>query len=195
VAWSPRTSTGCQERRITPQELNALLARVARGDRAALDLLYARTSAKLYGVVLRIVQRREVADDVLQDVYVRVWGQAGRFAPDKGSAIAWLATIARNIAIDHVRQSKRFVSDEDAGLAERADDARSALDVLEHDDEARRLKTCLDALEPERRALVVAAYFDGASREDLAARAGAPVGTIKTWLHRSLKQLKDCLMS
>jgi len=180
---------------MTAADLILLIERVARRDRAAFRNLYDLTAPKLYGVVLRIVRRREVADDVLQDVYVKIWDQAHRFEPAKGSAIAWLATIARNRALDDVRARGRMPLEPEDAAAAVADDRPSALALLEAAQDVGRLRHCLDGLEPERKSLVLAAYIDGASREELAERVGAPVGTIKTWLHRSLKHLKDCLTS
>lgn len=180
---------------MTFPDLSVLLERVARKDRAAFTAVYDLTSAKLYGIVLRIVRRRELADEVVQEVYVRVWEQADRFDRSKGSAIAWLATLARNRAIDEIRAGRHETTTEDGDVFDVADDARSALETLEATEDLLRLKSCLEGLEPERRNLVVAAYLTGASREALANGVGAPVGTIKTWLRRSLKQLKDCLMS
>lgn len=178
---------------MTPTELHFLLGKVAQQDRAAFAELYRATAAKLYGIILRIVRRREVADEVLQEVYVRIWQSAHLYDAGKGSVIAWLAVMARNRALDQVRSGRHFIAADDDAILDIADDGRSALEILEASEDVARLKACLDRLEPERRALVVSAYLDGASREALAERVGAPVGTIKTWLHRSLKQLKDCL--
>ncbi len=90
----------------TPQEISSLLARVARKDRAAFAAVYQATSAKLYGIVLRILKRRDIADEVLQEVYVKIWERAADFDPKMASPITWMATIARNRALDEVRRKK-----------------------------------------------------------------------------------------
>jgi RNA polymerase sigma-70 factor (ECF subfamily) len=174
-------------------DLSALLRRVAARDRAAFSALYDVTSAKLYGVVVRILHRRDLADDVLQEVYIRIWERAVDYDGGKGSPIAWMAAIARNRALDEVRR-KAPVSIEDAPeTLEVVSDEPSPLDNLNQSQDMQRLARCLDGLEPDKRDMVVLAYRQGLSREELAERYGRPVPTIKTWLRRSLAQLRDCL--
>jgi RNA polymerase sigma-70 factor (ECF subfamily) len=177
----------------TAADLVALLHRAAKGDKAAFSALYAATSAKLYGVIVRILLRRDVADDVLQEVYIRIWERAVDYDASKGSPIAWMVAITRNRALDEVRR-KRPLSIEDAPeTLEVATDDSSPFDDLSQTQDMQRLARCLGGLEPDRRDMVLLAYREGLSREELAQRYGRPVPTIKTWLRRSLAQLKDCL--
>jgi RNA polymerase sigma-70 factor (ECF subfamily) len=174
-------------------ELGELLARVSQRDRAAFEALYRATSGKLCGVVTRILRRRELVDEVLQDAYVRIWERASDFDRSRGSALAWMATIARNRALDEVRR-KREASLEEAPEAEEVPDTDMlASERVELSDEYRRLEGCLEALEAGRKEMVRLAYLEGWSRRQLASRFGHPEATINTWLFRSLKQLKDCL--
>jgi RNA polymerase sigma-70 factor, ECF subfamily len=179
----------------TAVDLSDLLARVAARDREAFAAVYKATSAKLWGVVVRILPRRDIAEDVLQDVYVRIWERAASFDPAKASPITWMATIARNRAIDEVRR-KSSVSIEDAPESlEVEQDAPSPLDNTQMSQDLRRLQQCLQGLDAERREIVLLAYYNGLSRDELAKRFSHPVATIKTWLHRSLAQLRKCLGS
>jgi RNA polymerase sigma factor (sigma-70 family) len=174
-------------------DLDALLEATARGDRAAFRALYDATSAKLFGIALRIVKDRGVAEDVLQETYLRVWQKAEVFDPSAGRPITWLATIARNRAIDRVRS--RDVLRRAAGQDHDDEDAFARLADPGGDDPALResLRVCLERLEPQARQCVVLAYCFGLSREELAERFGRPVNTIKTVLHRSLKALLGCM--
>ncbi len=144
--------------------------------------------------MLRISRDRATAEDVLQETFVRIWRHAPRYRLDSGRPITWMAAIARNAAIDAVRQRRVVDARLDDGvdgdaLAFVADE--SALAVHPADREA--LRTCLGRLEDEQRQCVLLAYQEGLSREELAERFKRPVGTIKTWLHRALARLKDCL--
>jgi RNA polymerase sigma-70 factor (ECF subfamily) len=180
---------------MTPAELVSLLAAVANGDETAFEKLYAATSAKLYGVVLRILRRPELADEVMQEAYLKIWNGAAQFDASLASPITWMVAIARNRAIDLVRK-KTDVSVEDMPDApELAADVPDPLAVRERSEDARRLLDCLGRLEPEQRQLVLLAYYDGLSREQLAARFKRPVNTIKTWLRRSLLAVRECLGS
>ena len=179
----------------TAADLVRLLGRVAASDRDAFAALYDATAAKLYGVILRILRRRDLADEILQDVYVRIWQHAGDFDAARASPITWMASIARNRAIDEARKRGHLSIEDTPAASEVADPQALASDVLETSDELRRLEACLDALGAEKKALVKLAYLEGMTRQELADRSGQPVATIKTWLHRSLKQLKDCLSS
>jgi RNA polymerase sigma-70 factor (ECF subfamily) len=178
---------------MTPEHnaLAGLLEATARGDRAAFRSLYDATAAKLFGIVLRITRNRSIAEDVIQDTFVRVWQHAGRFTPEAGLPLAWLASIARNRAIDrmraeHVERYQNHGEDDDL-MARRP--APSAGDATARES----LRVCLSALEPEARDCVILAYCEGYSREELAERFGRPVGTIKTLLHRSIRLLRACL--
>ncbi len=179
----------------TPADLVQFLSRVALGDRAAFRALYSATSAKLYGVVLRILKRRDLADEVMQEAYVRIWNNAGSFDPARASAITWMVTIARNRALDEVRKVQPISLEQVPGAQEIRDPQMLVSEQMERSADQARLQACLDALEPQRREIVVLAYLEGMSREDLGQRFGHPAATIKTWLHRSLKQLKTCLTS
>jgi RNA polymerase sigma-70 factor (ECF subfamily) len=180
---------------LTPAELVSLLAAVANRDETAFEKLYAATSAKLYGVVLRILRRPELADEVMQEAYLKIWNGAAQFDASLASPITWMVAIARNRAIDLVRK-KTDVSVEDMPDApELAADVPDPLAVRERSEDARRLLDCLGRLEPEQRQLVLLAYYDGLSREQLAARFKRPVNTIKTWLRRSLLAVRECLGS
>ena len=183
-----RTANGA-----APASLVVLMQRVAARDRAAFSALYNATSAKLYGIVLRILRRRDAADEVLQEVYVQVWQRAASFDAAKGSPVAWMAAIARNRALDAVRR-KQPLSLEDAPEAlDIATDEPDPLACAEQSEELARLRQCLDRLDSDRRELVLLAYREGLTREALALRLARPTGTIKSWLRRSLLQLRDCL--
>ena len=173
--------------------LQRILRAIAGGDKGALRSLYDLTSPKLYGVILRIQRDRSVAEDVLQDVYLRVWQAAGSYAPESGRPMTWLCAIARNRAIDGIRRKGEVqgpVREDGEDWVERLIDP--------HDTEAAivgrgALAACLARLDEAQRACVVLAYCEGWSREELAQRYDRPVNTIKTWLHRSLGALKGCL--
>lgn len=174
-------------------ELTLLMQRVARGDRAAFEAMYRHTSAKLFGIVLRILKRRELAEEVLQETYVKIWNEARRFDPARASAVTWMVAIARNRALDELRRRQPALLDDTRGVNEPVDPLASPQRRAESNAALARLLACLDQLKADRRAAVSLAYFDGLSRAELADRLGQPVGTIKTWLHRSVKQLKECL--
>jgi RNA polymerase sigma-70 factor (ECF subfamily) len=174
------------------QDLVEALKNTARGERTAFEKVYTATAAKLYGVIVRIVERRDLAEDVLQEVYVRVWQHASEFDPETSSPITWLATIARNRALDETkRKTMRSLEDcpEVLQLAS-ADDPRVD---HERNEERRRLLACFDRLEPEKRQLVLLAYYHGMTRAEIAGATDRPVATVTTWLRRSLAQIKECL--
>ncbi|KAB0677775.1 sigma-70 family RNA polymerase sigma factor [Aureimonas leprariae] len=168
---------------------------VAGGDRAALQDVYRRTSAKLFGTILRILPDREEAEDVLQETYLAVWNKADRFDATRASPVTWLATIARNRAIDRLRAiAPRGRSHGPLeAAAEIEDGAPGALAALEAGDEARRLAGCLETLEERARGAVVAAFYGGRTYEDLANSGGVPLGTMKSLIRRALIRLKGCL--
>ena len=150
------------------------------------------TRRKLFGVALTVLRRRDLAEDVLQEAYIRVWRNAARFDPARGTAITWMATIVRNLAID-VKRSPAAAATDDTALMVIPFNGRSALDQVEASDDERRLRDALKTLDPMRRKLVIAAYIQGQSREQLAQRFGAPVNTIKTWLRRAVLDMRAVL--
>ncbi|MEA1833529.1 sigma-70 family RNA polymerase sigma factor [Methylobacterium durans] len=173
--------------------LERLLDAVAARDEAALRDLYDLTAPKLLGVILRIQRDRSAAEDILQDVFLRIWQAASSYAPEMGRPLSWLCTIARNRAIDAVRRRTEIQGpvheDEEDWLERLADPHDSEGAILSRD----ALMACLARLDPAHRDCVVLAYCEGFSREDLAERFARPVNTIKTWLHRALANLKGCL--
>jgi len=175
-------------------QLAAALARVAAGDRAALRIVYQDTSAKLFGVCLRILNDRSEAEDVLQDVYVTVWRKAGSFDPSRASPITWLVAIARNRAIDRLRASAMSRRSEPIETAEDVrDDAPAALDLVVAAEQQARLKVCLGELEERHSAVIRSAFLDGVTYEQLAQRMDVPLGTMKSWIRRGLMKLRACL--
>jgi RNA polymerase sigma-70 factor (ECF subfamily) len=180
---------------LTPPELVWLMAAVAKGDRAAFERLYAATRAKLYGVALRILRRSDLADEVIQETYLKIWQNAGTFDPKVATPITWMVAIARNRALDVVRKKGEASIEEETQAMEAASDEPSPLARHEMTDELRRLLACLGDLEEERRRLVLLAYYGGWSREQLAVKFEAPANTIKTWLRRSLMEIRECLGS
>lgn len=170
-----------------------LLAAVARRDRDAFRALYDAASPKLFAIVLRMVGNRGLAEDIAQDVFLRIWLNASSYEPGKAPAEVWMSAIARNRAIDVLRGSShvRTVSGREPSewldtLAEGRDRESEAIDNA-------ALRQCLGTIEPQARDCVLLAYHEGYSREELAQRFGRPVNTIKTWLHRALGALRACL--
>lgn len=172
--------------------VEALLA-TGREDRAAFQQLYRLTSAKLFGITLRICGDRRAAEDVLQEVYLVIWRRAGAFEPGRASPITWMSTIARNRAIDwrraHPTRAAAPVEEADAV----PDPGPDAVARLLADEETRRLRGCLDELEGAQRESIRTAFFDGVTYAELAARRGVPAGTAKSWIRRGLIRLRDCL--
>jgi RNA polymerase sigma-70 factor (ECF subfamily) len=173
-------------------ELAGLLSAVSSGDRAALAELYQRTSAKLYGICLRVLRDEARAEEALQDTFVTVWNKARLYDPGKASPLTWLSVLARNKAVDHAR-IRRLDSAELDEAAEFPDESPSALEVLEAAEDRARLAHCLDQLDPRYRDLIRTAFIEGASYPELAAREAVPLGTMKSWIRRSLLRLRGCL--
>ncbi|SHK67725.1 sigma-70 family RNA polymerase sigma factor [Halomonas caseinilytica] len=175
--------------------LRNLLQLVAQSDRHAFVQLYEATSAKLYGTVLRILKERSRTDDVIQDVYVTIWQNAAQFKVSRASPITWMVAIARHAAIDELRRQPRATHESEDALSQTSADEISAQERIEHEQDVQHLHACLEELEARHQNMVRLAYLDGWSRADLAAYFEQPVNTVKTWLHRALKQLKGCLAS
>lgn len=169
------------------------MAQIAGGDRGALKQLYDATSAKLFGVCLRILGDREEAQDVLQEVYVTIWRRADRFDASRASVVTWAATIARNRSIDRLRARGPLAKSEPVEGLELADDAADAEQLLSAADDRRRLNACLDQLDERTRSVIRTAFFEGVTYEALALRSDTPLGTVKSWIRRGLGRLRGCL--
>src|SRR3954466_10981884 len=171
---------------LTPAELVGLIGAVAQGDQAAFERLYVATRAKLYGVVLRILRRQDLAEEVIQETYVKIWNSAGQFNPALASPITWMASIARNRAIDIVRKKTEVSIEEEPQAMEVASDSPDPLARRAMTEDLKRRLECIGRLEPDRQRLVLLAYYNGWSREQLAEKFAAPVNTVKKWLWRSM---------
>src|SRR6185369_5435411 len=180
---------------LTPAELVWLIAAVSKGDEAAFERLYVATRAKLFGVVLRILRRNDLAEEVIQETYLKIWNNAGSFDAKLATPITWMVAIARNRALDVVRRKSEVSIEDEPAAMEAAGEEPNPLARQEMTEELRRLLGCLGQVEEERRRLVLLAYYGGWSREQLAAKFERPVNTVKTWLRRSLAEIRECLGS
>ena len=178
----------------TPAEIEKLIGRVALQDRHAFRKLYSETSAKLFGVCLRVLSNRAEAEDVLQEIYVKIWQNAGKYNVNGLSPMTWLITIARNASIDRLRAHRVRAIDGDMDMvAEFADPGPGPETLAIQSSEAGRLAGCLGGLVPERAEAVQLAYMQGETYADLADRFAVPLNTMRTWLRRSLLKLRECL--
>lgn len=173
-------------------DIEELILQVGLGDRAAFSSLYDATSAKLFGVCLRVLNNRAEAEDTLQDVFVKVWQKASLYSVNGYSPMTWLITMARNAAIDKLRTRKVGGVDIDE-VHDLSDAAPSPEDEAVASSERARLNGCLDELDADRSDAVRCAYLDGDSYKELAQRYDVPLNTMRTWLRRSLLKLKECL--
>lgn len=175
-------------------QITAALARIPQGDRTAMQKVYRLTSAKLFGVCLRILGERTEAEDVLQEVYLTVWRKAGTFDAGRASPMTWLIAIARNRCIDRLRTTQQSRRMEPIDAADNVmDTAQPADRALESNEATARLQGCLDTLAERERAALRGAFFDGNTYEEIAARMSVPLGTMKTWIRRAMIKLKSCL--
>ena len=179
-------------------DYEAALAACAHGDQRALRNIYDRDGRRLMGVALRIVRRRQVAEDVLHDAFLAIWTRSRSFDPVRGAGRGWIYTIVRNQALDVVRGSSREVqADEDALDAFQADavedNGAGLVDALERRQDMGRLHDCLVGLDASKRDSILYAYVDGCSHAEIAARMQSPLGTIKAWIKRGLSALKECM--
>lgn len=179
---------------MSSADISTLIGRVALRDRAAFEQLYAATSAKLFGICLRVMKDRADAEDVLQEAYIKIWHNAGKFKVSSYSPMTWLIAVARNNAIDKLR-AKKPEPTELSKASDLADPGFTPEQAALHGGDVRRLEACLEKLAPGHAEAIRAAYIEGYSYQELADRLRQPLNTVKTWLRRSLISLRDCLSS
>ncbi len=175
------------------QDIEDLIARVALKDRDAFSKLYDATSAKLFGVSLRVLNNRPAAEDAMQDSFVKIWKNAHRYQVNGLSPMTWLITIARNTAIDRLRATRKGHQDIDTPGMELAASGPSPEQSVIAASEAKRLINCLDELAEDRGTAVRGAYLDGKSYAELAEAFSVPLNTMRTWLRRGLTSLRECM--
>lgn len=181
---------------IPTEQLSAWLAATAAGDRRAFAQLYRASSAHLFGLLLRILKRRDWAEEALQDCFLRVWQKSESYEPAKGSPLTWLSTIARYRALDLLRMKRPEVEMPDEGatppltLADWSENPEARAGEREG---VERLRDCLETLQDEQRRGVLLAYYEGYTHQELAKVMKAPLGTVKSWVRRGLLRLRDCL--
>jgi RNA polymerase sigma-70 factor (ECF subfamily) len=175
------------------EDISGLLRRIAAGDRGAFRHLYELQANRLYAVALRITRQAPLAADAVHDAFLQVWRNADRFEAARGSPEAWLLSLVRYRALDIARRRGRETTQDVLDLPEQADDGPDPLQRLAESRDAAALHACLRGLEPERRRLLLLAFVDGLTHSELAARVGMPLGTVKSWIRRSLQTLRLCL--
>lgn len=179
---------------VSREYLQILMRRIADGEAAALELLYRDTSAKLFGICLRILNDTGEAEEVLQEVYLSVWRKAGQFDSERASPVTWLSMIARNRAIDHLRKVRGTEPcDPASAIFERGDPMPSALSALEEEQERKRLEDCIGELPATYARALRAAFFGGLTYAEIAKQTDSPLGTVKGWMRRSFLTLRKCL--
>lgn len=174
------------------------LARVALGDRAAFARVYQATSAHLFGVALRILNRRDAAEDVLQEAFVSVWHHAGSYQAATSQPMTWLISIVRNRALDVVRSAAvrhetEMPMTSEGEEVEIEDTAPTPLAMLTQATEAMAIRGCMDELDAAQRQCLALAYYQGMSHSEVAQHLQAPLGSVKAWVRRGLDRLKKCV--
>jgi RNA polymerase sigma-70 factor (ECF subfamily) len=178
---------------LEPDNLATALAACAKGDRAALRTIFDRESGRLVAIAERIVRRRDLAEEVVQDSFIRIWTHAYQYQPDRGSARGWIYAIVRNRALNLLRDGARehTVAEVEAlRESEQLDDVMAAWHRLDRNS---RLHDCLGALDETKRRGILMAYIGGYSHGEIAGRLRIPLGTAKSWIRRGLSALRECM--
>lgn len=170
-------------------ELAQLLQRCAAHDSAAFRVLYDKTSPILFARLLRMLRRRSVAEEALQEVYVRIWERAAQYELSRGRALAWMVTIARYCAIDLMRRERMTLVGDDA-LAEVADENAAEPGAFE---KPNHFDDCIGQLSQNTQRCLTLAFVEGRSHDEIARLTSNPLGSVKSWIRRGLISLKDCL--
>jgi RNA polymerase sigma factor (sigma-70 family) len=184
--------------RLDPTALRALLGSVAYGDAKAFRALYDATSPKLFGFALRILHKRELAEDVLQESFAAVWHSARDYRSHLAAPMTWMTTIVRNKAFDALRGADHAVEIDgndfdDAVLRALEDPGATPAESLQLSRDAQALAACMGQLDSVHRQVVGMAFFHDLSHSELAQQLALPIGTVKTWIRRSLERLRSCL--
>lgn len=183
---------------LDPQQLKAWLAAAGKRDAAAFRALYDASSSKLFGFALRILHKRELAEEVLQESFVAIWNNAANYQSHLAAPMTWMATIVRNKAFDHLRRSDAAVEIDahqfDGEVMNALQDPQATpIEALQMSGDAKALAWCMSALEGAHRQVMALAYFHDMSHSEVATQMQLPIGTVKTWIRRSLDKLRVCL--
>lgn len=177
------------------KDLETALAACASGDRQGLRLIYDQEAGRLVAIAQRIVRRREIAEEVVQEAFIRIWTHAHQYAPERGSARGWIYAIVRNRALNSVRDGKRedVVAEDRLEALQDADQMEQIMQAWHRLDRSSRLHECLSSLEDIRRRGILMAYVGGYSHGEIAGRLKIPLGTAKSWIRRGLSSLRECM--
>ena len=188
IVWRTPISTADAD------QLRQLLAQCSLGNRRAFETLYRSVAPRLHGVALRCLGRADLAEEVLQESFVRIWNNASRYEAHLSAPMTWMVNITRNLAIDQLRRFREvpLVDGQEDSLA---DDSPSAHELLDSAREASALNHCLETLEGPQRQSITLAYFHGLSYAELAEQLPAPLGSVKSWIRRGMERLRRCLES
>ncbi|CVI58479.1 sigma-70 family RNA polymerase sigma factor [Agrobacterium leguminum] len=177
----------------TPDDLDTALAACAKGDRNALRLIFDREAERLIAVAERIVRRRELAEEVVQDAFIRIWTHAHQYRADHGSARGWIYAIVRNRALNLLRDGKREHTVEEVEALRESEQADEVMAAWHRLDRNSRLYACLGGLDERKRSGILMAYIGGYSHGEIAGRLRIPLGTTKSWIRRGLAALRECM--
>jgi RNA polymerase sigma-70 factor, ECF subfamily len=176
-----------------PKTLEQLLAAIAGGDKSALASLFEAESGRLVAIAQRLLRRRDLAEEAVQDAFLSVWRSAGSFSAERGSARGWLTVMVRNRALNMLRDGARMDYRDGEALAELGDrqaDARAAFEALSIKD---AIHHCLSMLDASKREAVLLCYVTGLNHGEAAATMKVPLGTVKSWIRRGVVALQECL--
>jgi RNA polymerase sigma-70 factor (ECF subfamily) len=182
-----------------PQQLTTWLIAAGKRDASAFRSLYDATSSKLFGFALRILHKQELAEEALQEGYVAIWNNAVNYQAHLAAPMTWMATIVRNKAFDVLRRSDDTVEIDadhfDSEVMHALQDPQATpIESLQMSGDAKALAYCMTALEGMHRQVVALAYYHDMSHSEVAQQMSLPIGTVKTWIRRSLERLRACMM-
>ncbi|MEG1039684.1 MAG: sigma-70 family RNA polymerase sigma factor [Pseudomonas sp.] len=177
---------------VAPFDFEGCLAACAQGDRRALQALYEHEGARLLGVARRIARDQGTAEDIVHDAFIKIWTRAASFEPARGSARGWIYSITRHLALNFVRDSRRETLLDETTISELLP-LPAEVDELHLWSGSTKIYRCLERLQPAPQRCILHAYVDGCSNAEIATLLGAPLGTVKAWIKRSLKALRECM--
>ncbi|HWV15583.1 MAG TPA: sigma-70 family RNA polymerase sigma factor [Cellvibrio sp.] len=171
-----------------------LLSATAQGDRAAFAELYRHLGGRLYAISLQLLRQRELAEDAVQEAFVRIWHNAGEYQQEKGLVLTWMISIVRYRALDILRATKRRREQAGGHSEEPMDERGPDAELFEQRDRV-RIDNCMDHLQQDQRQAIQLAYFKGFTHQEVGTYLGTPLGSVKSWIRRGLDRLKRCLES